>query len=1416
MVKKIQKSFLSFYHKICFLQSSKLLKFFLQKVKLLITKSKKFSFMSQITKSTNQHYIEFASLALLSHSESKATYSECERSTCFACIACIAEQAMQARSEQVFVCPFVAFSCLPYYSLASLALKNKPHKQSNQILFCKTQQRETKSLVTKNKWQKVNVHRPNFIFPTFVTSWILLLKSVTKNVDYVKVSANNLSPNCKHHFRTSNCYDKKLYSVSIPTTQNKKVFFITDNSEKQNNQNFYKKIRNTFFFSFINPEYAGKNERNQCDLSPGVNFYDVIDSIFQLNFTELKKNVFFIKKNLENSFDTFLSLTFDYGYTHRDFNRNSFINFRQFSTFVLLSGLKNQKPQKILKLFFLFFIKQMNDKVLKTWINSKKLTSIYFLTFMTNSPFFQRLIFWKNYHQKVWKNKNFLFPHFGTQNFFYYDRNLYHFIQKKVTIQFLQTIVFFCSYGKTLYSNPTLLSEESKRGKPYKQTLTELGHKKLGLQKRQGKKEKNNLCYLSRNERKKKVRVGKIKSDVATKKQELKIAQFWTYLFYKKIHKSFTFKKTSVKLIKITNQLFLSLKKKVLIVRKTRKLFVEPFYSRKACFILVTQFVLWKLKNTFSFLQKISTSYIPSVVFVKIPLPFDQRRKLYLIVSNSPRSNNCKERIFGTQFQQLVCEASLLKSYQLYHFVYTPAQKNDSHSTLTLAALPKIFSLLERLFYFLHSSLASLDLQCDQCDRLTLLAPCLLCLLSLCESNASKASGTLALLSHSESKQSERNLPLGLVKLDDDYCVYFLLRSHPFAYGKGSKAINRSPTANRTNNSIHMEFHDTYYLPCLVSKTSNDASVPLSHSESGRSDFFFNKRLKESKKIKVKKQENVMACMFCKADNVHKVGKISHPVILFYPLTLVSSFYVSLFSHFIMTYRLDKVQEVQGRKITPLHSYSILCYATKLVTMKYMANVNQFEMQKIFSKVQFNFLGFYFSSKNFAKKFDLIPSKINIRIHLMTISNIIKLSKTKTQEDILIKLTPIIRLWANQYCNVSTKKIFHYCDYVILKIIWKWACRRHPKKSKKWIKSRYFIKLNGKKWIFGLYTKNPKHFLAQFSSLHSIFFPRLRHSDISKKGDVQKPNFSCFLRKEVKAKKSEKIKLPCVFRRSFLSFGYFAKHRFFWYHYYTLFFPLRMTKKTGTMAGYSATKPAREHKKALYAFAPKKALASLAPLCGTHSTRCKQSKRSERARSEQKKNDIMCLPRRGKKKSLSYLTSFFCFLSKKRWLFKKKGVKQPRRNNKSKPKQSVSALIPSLAFSPQFLGQTAQSSLQSKTIIVPRENRKITQSVKIRYFTTTSSLISRKTWPKNFERIFFAYRKKFVKKSLLSAFLPRLGPKKFDQHGYKKKVKQYFCYLCLPYHTDTALVHYNKVKINKSPYDANFDYWYTRLSYNFR
>lgn len=87
---------------------------------------------------------------------------------------------------------------------------------------------------------------------------------------------------------------------------------------------------------------------------------------------------------------------------------------------------------------------------------------------------------------------------------------------------------------------------------------------------------------------------------------------------------------------------------------------------------------------------------------------------------------------------------------------------------------------------------------------------------------------------------------------------------------------------------------------------------------------------------------------------------------------------------------------------------------------------------------------------------------------------IIKESKTMKQENLVRKLNPIIRGWANYHQNQVAKETFSKVYNVIWKQLWQWACRRHPNKSVAWVKSKYFMRDGLRNGVFGTKVEDDK------------------------------------------------------------------------------------------------------------------------------------------------------------------------------------------------------------------------------------------------------------------------------------------------------------------------------------------------------
>jgi RNA-directed DNA polymerase len=88
----------------------------------------------------------------------------------------------------------------------------------------------------------------------------------------------------------------------------------------------------------------------------------------------------------------------------------------------------------------------------------------------------------------------------------------------------------------------------------------------------------------------------------------------------------------------------------------------------------------------------------------------------------------------------------------------------------------------------------------------------------------------------------------------------------------------------------------------------------------------------------------------------------------------------------------------------------------------------------------------------------------------------IKQGKAWNQEKLIGVLNPIITGWSNYHQSVVSKEIFGKLDYRVWNMLWKWAKRRHPNKSKWWIADKYWHRTGTRKWVFSTQRNELKRF----------------------------------------------------------------------------------------------------------------------------------------------------------------------------------------------------------------------------------------------------------------------------------------------------------------------------------------------------
>jgi RNA-directed DNA polymerase len=117
--------------------------------------------------------------------------------------------------------------------------------------------------------------------------------------------------------------------------------------------------------------------------------------------------------------------------------------------------------------------------------------------------------------------------------------------------------------------------------------------------------------------------------------------------------------------------------------------------------------------------------------------------------------------------------------------------------------------------------------------------------------------------------------------------------------------------------------------------------------------------------------------------------------------------------------------------------------------------------------------GFDFLGQNL-RKYDgkplVKPSKKNTQAFLEKVRGLIEANKSASQTLLITVLNPVIRGWANYHRHCVATDTFDRVDHEIWRALWQWAKRRHPKKSRDWVKKHCFPAQHKRAWTFAAKT----------------------------------------------------------------------------------------------------------------------------------------------------------------------------------------------------------------------------------------------------------------------------------------------------------------------------------------------------------
>jgi RNA-directed DNA polymerase len=95
------------------------------------------------------------------------------------------------------------------------------------------------------------------------------------------------------------------------------------------------------------------------------------------------------------------------------------------------------------------------------------------------------------------------------------------------------------------------------------------------------------------------------------------------------------------------------------------------------------------------------------------------------------------------------------------------------------------------------------------------------------------------------------------------------------------------------------------------------------------------------------------------------------------------------------------------------------------------------------------------------------PSKRSVKAFLAKIREVFReQGGCCTAGELIRTLNAKIKGWTMYHRHACSKCTFSYVDRRIFRLLWRWCCRRHRGKSRRWIKEKYFKRFGKRNWVF--------------------------------------------------------------------------------------------------------------------------------------------------------------------------------------------------------------------------------------------------------------------------------------------------------------------------------------------------------------
>jgi RNA-directed DNA polymerase len=152
------------------------------------------------------------------------------------------------------------------------------------------------------------------------------------------------------------------------------------------------------------------------------------------------------------------------------------------------------------------------------------------------------------------------------------------------------------------------------------------------------------------------------------------------------------------------------------------------------------------------------------------------------------------------------------------------------------------------------------------------------------------------------------------------------------------------------------------------------------------------------------------------------------------------------------------------------------------------------------------------------------PAKKNVHAFLVKVRDLVKRHKQATTGNLIMQRNPVIRGWAQSHQHGASKRTFAKVDHHIFPLLWGWARRRHPRKSRWWIKEKYFRSENGNNWVFVGQIVGPKGKRQDVRLFRAVSVPIRRHIKIKGEANPYAPQWEPYFESRLNVRMARDLK----------------------------------------------------------------------------------------------------------------------------------------------------------------------------------------------------------------------------------------------------------------------------------------------------